>query len=779
MNNDLSIKILSDLTAFMKYAKYDSVLKRKETWDELVTRNKQMHIKKFPELKNEINEAYKLVYEKKILPSMRSMQFAGKPIEISPNRIYNCAYIAMDDWRAFPEITFLLLGGTGMGISVQRHHVEKLPIINKPNTNRLRRYLIGDSIEGWADAIKVLMKSYFFGGSTIDFDFRDIRQKGQPLITSGGKAPGPQPLKECILKIKGILDHKENGEQLTTLEVYDIMCHIADAVLAGGIRRAALIALFSVDDDDMLTCKYGNWWELNPQRGRSNNSAVLLRHKITKEYFMNLWEKIKASGTGEPGFVFSNDKEYGMNPCLSGDSLITVKDRSVINNEMIIGEGVIYQIPLKMLVDKYEKGEDLPLILTLNEKTNKLEIDNINLATLTKKNATLIEIELENGKKLKLTPDHKVYTKNRGYVEAGKLTDECEILILLNNFKEEISKIQKITKISSEDVYDINCDKNHNFFANGILVHNCAEISLRSCQFCNLVEVNVSDVSEQEELNSRVKAASFIATLQASYTDFHYLRSVWKRTTEKDALIGVGMTGIASEHFLSLNLTEAAEIVKNENSRVAKIIGINPAARCTTVKPSGTTSLILGSSSGVHAWYDKYYIRRMRVGKNESIYKYLAETNPELVVDEYFRPHDTAVIEIPQKAPEGAILRSESIYAFLSRIRKMNIEWVRGGHRKGENYNNVSATVFIKDNEWEFVGEWMWENRDNYTGISVLPYDGGNYKQAPFETITEEEFNEKYKYLHDIDLSQVKEIEDNGLANELACTSGSCEITSF
>ena len=278
-------KILSEITVHMKYAKYIPEKQRRENWDELVQRNKEMHLKKYPKLSEEIEEAYKLVYDKKVLPSMRSMQFGGRPIELAPNRIYNCAYMPMDHAAAFSESMFLLLGGTGVGFSVQQHHVEKLPEIRKPNKDRTRRFLIADSIEGWADSVKKLMHSYFNGGNRIRFDFSDIRQKGAALITSGGKAPGPQPLRECLVKVEGILESKNDGDKLTAIEVHDIVCHIADAVLAGGIRRAALISLFSADDDEMLSAKSGNWWETNPQRGRANNSAMLLRHKVTKEYF--------------------------------------------------------------------------------------------------------------------------------------------------------------------------------------------------------------------------------------------------------------------------------------------------------------------------------------------------------------------------------------------------------------------------------------------------------------------------------------------------------------
>jgi ribonucleoside-diphosphate reductase alpha chain len=617
---EISNQILSDITVYMKYAKYVPDLERRETWKELVTRNKSMHLKKYPKLTKEINDAYTMVYDKKVLPSMRSMQFAGKPIEISPNRVYNCAYVPIDDWRAFSEAMFLLLGGTGVGYSVQKHHVEELPEIRKPNYNRTRRFLIADSIEGWADAVKALMKNYFMGGSHLKFDYSDIRPKGARLVTSGGKAPGPQPLKECLVKIEGLLKEKVDGDKLSTLETHDVVCHIADAVLAGGIRRAALISLFSAHDEEMISCKAGNWWELNPQRGRANNSAVLMRHKITKEFFMDLWKRVELSGAGEPGIYLSNDKDWGTNPC--------------------------------------------------------------------------------------------------------------------------------------------------------------CEIALRPYQFCNLCEVNVSNIESQEDFEARVKVASFIGTLQAGYTDFHYLRPVWQRTTEKDALIGVSMTGIGSGTVLGYDMKAAAKIVKTENARVAELIGINKSARTTTVKPAGTTSLTLGTSSGIHAWHNDYYIRRIRVGKNESIYKHLMEHHPELVEDEYFRPHDTAVISVPQKAPDGAIMRTESPFQLLERVKRVAQEWIKPGHRSGNNTHNVSATISLRDHEWDAAGEWMWDNKESYNGLSVLPYNGGTYTQAPFEDITKEEYERLMGSLTSIDLIDILETEDEtDLKGELACAGGSCEIT--
>ena len=620
--SQISRDILSDITVHMKYAKFVPELNRRETWEELVTRNKDMHQKKYPDLKDDIEKAYEYVYNKKVLPSMRSLQFAGKPIEISPNRLYNCSYLPIDHVDSFSETMFLLLSGCGVGYSVQQHHVKQLPCINKPFDKRYRRFVIGDSIEGWADAVKVLLESYLGGKrhSAVKFDYSDIRPKGARLVTSGGKAPGPQPLKECLIKVQGILDAKEDATPLSPLEVHDIICHIADAVLAGGIRRAALISLFSAHDEEMISCKSGNWWELNSQRGRANNSAVLMRHKVTRTFFMNLWKRIEASGAGEPGIYLNNDKDWGTNPC--------------------------------------------------------------------------------------------------------------------------------------------------------------CEIALRPYQFCNLCEVNVSDIASQDDLNDRVKIASFIGTLQAGYTDFHYLREIWKDTTEKDALIGVSMTGIGSNKVMELNMTQAADIVMRENARVAKLIGINKAARTTCVKPAGTTSLVLGTSSGIHAWHNDFYVRRLRVGKNEAIYSYLLNNHPELVEDEYFRAHDTAVISVPQASPKNSIVRTESAFDLLERVKKVSTDWVAPGHRAGSNTHNVSATISLKEDEWDRAGEWMWENRNSYNGLSVLPYNGGTYIQAPFEDITEVEFNKMVEMLSDIDLSKVTEVEDNtDLSGELACSGGSCEVT--
>lgn len=633
---DLGLKTLSDITIFGKYAKHIPELQRRESWDEIVDRYELMQMKKFPLLKKEILRNGQWIRDKKVLPSMRAMQFAGLAMEVNNARGYNCAYLPIDSVYSFSETMFLLLGGSGVGYSIQKNHVAQLPEIKIPK--KTRKYLIQDSIIGWADAIKMLMKAYFEGKSLPDFDYRDIRPKGARLVTAGGKAPGPEPLKECIFQIQKILDRKKDGERLSPLECHDILCHIANSVLAGGIRRSAMIALFSHDDEEMITCKYGDWWELNEQRGRANNSIVLERGKVEFSEFTSLWERIEASGSGEPGIYWTNNIDWGTNPC--------------------------------------------------------------------------------------------------------------------------------------------------------------CEIGLRPFQFCNLCEVNVSDVESQEDLNERVRIAAFFGTLQASYTDFHYLRPIWRQTTEKDALVGIGQTGIASRAFEKCNLVEAAHVAVDENIKWAKVIGINAAARVTTVKPSGTTSCVLGTSSGIHAWHNDYYLRTIRFNKSEALAQYLMQNHPEICEDDVLRPTDTVCVRIPIKSPEGAILRTETALDTLERVKKYAKEWVKMGHRHGDNTHNVSATISIDANrmygdisgwglldyqsyytEWEVVGIWMWQNREHYNGLSVLPYSGGSYKQAPFEDITKEEYEKRIGLLHDIDLTKIVEMDDNvDFGAIAACAGGACEV---
>ena len=819
-----------------------------------------------------------------------------------------------------------------VGYSVQKHHVAQLPAIIKQDTYKQRTYLVEDSIMGWADAVKMLMKFYFEGGVKPKFDFRAVRKKGSRLITAGGKAPGPEPLKICLAHIDAIMERKNDGENLTPLECHDILCHIANSVLSGGIRRSAIISLFSHDDEEMITCKYGNWWETNEQRGRANNSAVLVRGEIFAKEFDALWKRIEASGSGEPGIYWTNDKDWGTNPCcFVGSTLVATADgRNAVTIKQLCDEG--YQGP----------------VYSMQTQTGQVVTSYCSKVWKSRENAELVRVLLDDGSSFTCTPDHRIMLRNGQYVQAQHLVEGTSLMpfnsykrsdrnyrIIQSNTGRDIAQyahvaqyydiikegynsqhihhkdgnglndlpenlevidaiehnrqhmlgknnafykmsnevreqwsekqsfrqkgenntnsngltteemimrcfdrtVQKRSKLSyqevldtcgvkflskgrlkdmkaetvsefaeklaelanhkvvsveflleREDVYDMTVEGTHNFAiitsskddnfitSSGVFVHNC-EIGLRPFQFCNLAEVNVSNLVSQEDLNNRVVAAAFFGTLQAGFTDFHYLRPIWSETTQKDALLGIGMTGIGSGEVIKYDLTAAATIAKMVNSVISSQIGINEAARVTCIKPSGTTSCVLGTASGIHAWHAPYYLRTMRFNKAEDIASYLMVNHPELCEDDVLRPQDTLCVRIPVKAPEGAILRTETALDTLERVKKFSLEWVKTGHKNGMNTHNVSATISIKENEWEIVGQWMWDNKEHYNGLSVLNYDGGSYVQAPFENITEEEYNKRIATLQTIDLTKVIELDDNvDFGAIAACAGGACEV---
>ena len=618
MNDKLA---LADITVFNKYARFNHNAGRRESWTEIVNRNAEMHKTKYPGIAEDIDTVYKnFVHTKKVLPSMRSLQFGGRPILMAENRIFNCAYAPAESTRFFSELMFLLLGGTGMGYSVQARHVNKLPKIKTPESDKEYKFQVQDSIVGWSDAVKVVCKAFFSAGTLPIFDYRDIRDKGAELITTGGQAPGPEPLRICIEKLEVIL-RQAIGRKLRPIEVHDMACVIADAVLAGGIRRAAMISLFDRNDEEMLTCKAGEWYINHPARARSNNSAVLPRDEVTQDEFSKLMKRIEESGCGEPGVYWTNNKDWGTN--------------------------------------------------------------------------------------------------------------------------------------------------------------HCCEIALRPYQMCNLTEINAGEIYTQDDFNHAAGAAAFLGTLQAGYTDFHYLNPKWRIACEKDALLGVSMTGIASGTVEDLDMVEAVEYVKTMNADMAERIGINPAARTTCVKPAGTTSLVLGTSSGIHAWHAPYYIRRMRAGKDEALAQYMMKAAPGLVEQDVNVAHQV-VLSFPQAAPVGAKVRSEHMLELLERVKDVSVRWVAPGHRDGINQHNVSCTISVMDNQWKLLTRWMWDNRDHYNGISVLPYFGAAaYPQLPFEDITEEQYYEMLPLLEAVDISKVFEMDGSSvdLSNELACSGpDGCEI---
>lgn len=619
MNN--SNKLLSDLVAFRTYAKHLPHLGRRESLEETINRNMQMHLDKFPKLSTDIIRAYRQVHELKVMPSMRALQFSGEAILKNNARQYNCSYLPINDVRSFGESLYLLLSGTGVGFSVQKHHIQMLPKVQMPTEENV--YIVHDSIEGWAMAVDSLMESYFFRRVKPIFDFSKIRPKDSYLVTTGAKAPGSEPLRSMLNKVEEIL--KSNlGKKLKPIDVHDIICIISDCVLSGGIRRAALISLFDRDDEEMLKSKHGEWWLKHPYRARANNSAILPRQEVTKEEFEYIFKMCRDSGSGEPGFSWTNNIEMGYNPC--------------------------------------------------------------------------------------------------------------------------------------------------------------HEIALNANQFCNLTTINQTGIRDEKDFLKRVYAATLIGTLQAAYTDFPYLRPIWKETTEREALLGVSFTGIADASGIVTPelLRKGANLVKEVNEKYARKLGINIAARTTAIKPEGTSSCVLGSSSGIHARHSQYYLRRFRINRGDSLDVYLRNTIPQLVEDDLFS-NTGSVVTIPQESPERAILRDdETALNLLDRAYEYNVNWVQEGHRTGDNTHNVSCTVSVKDDEWDNVMKSMWKNRDKYSGISLLPFDGGSYKQAPFESCDKDTFLKYSELVKTIDLTQVREESDNTKRTEMvACSGGVCEITTL
>lgn len=613
-----SNKLLSDVTAFRTYSKYLSHLGRRETIEETINRNMHMHLDRFPKLSKDIVKAYQRVHSLQVMPSMRSLQFGGEAILKNNVRLFNCSFVHMSDPRSFGEVLFLLLSGTGVGYSIQSRHINKLPQIKQPREEG--EFIVHDSIEGWAQALDALIDAYFFQRVRPKFNVSQIRPKGSYLVTTGARAPGPEPLKKMLTDVEAKLK-SAIGRKLHEIEVHDINCIVSDCVLAGGIRRAAMISLFDRNSEAMLKSKHGTWWEKHPYRARANNSAVLPRSKVTEEEFSHIYDMCIQSNSGEPGFFWTNDEDWGTNPC--------------------------------------------------------------------------------------------------------------------------------------------------------------CEIGLNSNQFCNLTTINQTGIKDKRDFLNRVYAASLIGTLQASYTDFPYLRPEWKSITDKEALLGVSFTGIADSAGLIQAdwLQEAAKLVVEVNEKYSNKIGINPASRTTAIKPEGTASCVLGSSSGIHARHSKHYLRRIRMNKDDALSRYLEATVPELVEDDIFSPTGV-VVTFPQESPPNAITREdETATSLFERTIFYQKNWVKPGHIAGKNTHNVSVTISYKEEEIDTLKKMMWQNRDSYTGISLLPYDGGSYKQAPFEECNEATYKNYMSLVKDIDLRNVKEEEDNTTRVEnLACVGGVCAL---
>ena len=658
-------RAVADFIHFSKYARFRPEWSRRELFSETVDRVEAMHLKKFATLPlsdlAEIRVAFGMVREQRVLPSMRTMQFGGIAIERNNNRCYNCTATLIDRPEAFSQAMFLLLSGCGVGYSVQFDHVDKLPVFNRIDMKTVRHYVIDDSIEGWADALHALIMSCV-GGYYLEFSYHQIRPAGTPLKTSGGRAPGHLKLKEALERIRELL-YTVQGRKLRPVECHRILCHAAEAVLSGGIRRSAMIALFSLEDSEMMYLKTGNWHEKEPWLANANNSVILKRDDVKKKMFKRIFEMTKE--WGEPGFFFCSDYDYVTNPCA--------------------------EIGLN------------PVLTVTPEILHMLDVRNE-----------------QRGKKLPA-------------VELG----------------------QKYT----------------------------------GWAFCNLVEMNAAKFESLDDFLKAAYAATIIGTLQSSYTDMPYLGWVSEVIAEREALLGIGMTGMMDAPNIALNpemqCTVAVKI-QEWNAEWAAKIGVRAAARTTCVKPSGTTSLELGSvASGHHAHHARRCIRRVTADELETVFQAFKAVNPHACVR---KPDGKWVIEFPVQAPDGAIIKADlGAIQFLDIVRSTQESWVLPGTARPESSpglnHNVSNTVHVKPDEWDAVAEYLWQNREYFTGVTLVADTNDKmYNFAPHEAITTEademRWNQLIANYKPVDYAAVMESEDGTtFTAEPACMGGSCTLT--
>jgi len=619
---------MSDFVFASTYARYDDVLSRRETFEEAVERMRDMHLTMYKDLGEDVKDltvtAFDAVKRKEVLASQRALQFGGSPVLSHNMRIYNCATSYCDRIKFFAEALYMGLCGVGVGFSVQRLHTESLPPLVSQNVWRRKPssdYAVEDSIEGWADALDALIRGYLTDDPIPDFDFGSIRPKGAP-ISAGGTAPGSEPLETSLEKIEELLvDLVQRGvSHLEPIHCFDIVMYASEAVISGGRRRAATIALFDRDDEAMLASKTGNWYEDNMQRGLANISAVHLVGDDDKASFDALIESAKQFG--EPGVVFTRSPYYVYNPCV--------------------------EIGMCPLLIKDEHGE------TVEEYT----LDMLN--------------------------DRITYL-NRGYsYESG-------------------------------------------------------------WQTCNLTEINGGAIDSADQLNEAARNASIIGTLQAGYTAHGYLDPVSEEIIKRESLLGVSITGIMERPDLLLDadiLSGAAAVAVETNREVSSLLKIRPAARVTCVKPAGTTSIILGTSSGIHPHFGRKVIRHIQVNKDNPVLQMFEEVNPTLCEESQWSSGGTdTVVAFPLEHSSASILKSDlTAIEFLGKVKTVQESWVASGCARPTSSegltHNVSNTVSVGEGEWEAVSEHLWSNRESLTGVAMLGDIGEScYAQLPNQAV--------------------------------------------
>ena len=768
-----SRKVVGEYIFLSKYSQTHNG--EKEKWEDAVARVMDMHFKRYagkikpedePEFSALFTKAYNFYLDKRILGAQRALQYGGELMLEKHARFYNCSSTYIDRVQVFEEIMYLLLCGAGTGYSVQRVHTDKLPIPKGfSNVQQPEKFVIPDTIEGWAKAVGKLMTAYYYGGADIEFDYSEIRPKGA-YIRGGFKAPGPEPLRLAIEKLHSILT-KIKGRKLRPFELHYLICVCANSVVTGGVRRSAMISIFDADDAEMASCKTGNWISTMPELCRSNNSAAILPD-TPKETFDSIFEFTKLYG--EPGFVFIDKTDFVYNPCFTGETLVAVADgRNAVSIKELAENVKEFPVYSGKWVDKAGR----------NSKRWKPEIKKaIAFKTGDKE---VVEVTLSDGTKFKCTPNHKLALKDGTYLEACKCVGKELQPFFTIKEKYRTIRVESVVACGVEPVYDLTVEDNHNFYiitkgdenyenCTGVLVHNCGEVGMfpqikdedgvthSGWGFCNLAEINGGKVQSEQDFYDACEAASVICTLQAGYTDFKVLEKWSKMIAERDALIGVGITGLCENPDILFNpdvQKRGAKIVVETNKKVARMIGINEAARCTVVKPSGNSSQLLGTLSGITPGHSRHYIRHIQAADTEQAIQEWEKVNPDMVEKSVWAPDREKVIAFPVTLPKGALLRKDlSAIEFLNYVLLTKQNWIEYGTNPEhpstkENPTlrmNVSNTCTVKPDEWGDVREFLWNHRSQFGGISLLSSFGDlDYPQAPYtEVLDETELAQRY-----------------------------------